>query len=431
MNQMHLDIDFKSCYHFISLEEINDKAGKSIDSFDKLIGKSGPGSDFLGWLALPEESLNLVGKINNTAKNLRSRAGTSVIIGIGGSYLGARAVIEALKPSFRANGQDDHELIFAGQNISEDYHSGLLDYLGNKPFNIIVISKSGTTTEPAIAFRILKNRLQQNVKEINRHIVAITDSKKGALRILADREGYESYIIPDDVGGRYSVLTPVGLLPIALAGLNIKAFVSGASSMASITRDNRSHESNPAMLYAAARNLLYQKGKIIEMLVNYEPSLHYISEWWKQLFGESEGKDGKGIFPASADLTTDLHSMGQYMQEGKRVLFETVLSVESPGSKLDIPHDNENLDKLNYISGKRLSEVNAKAEEGTIMAHVEGGVPVIKINLPQISETYLGQLLYFFEISCALSGYILGVNPFDQPGVEAYKKNMFMLLGRK
>lgn len=429
---MHIDLDFTHCYGFISRKEINDEAVKALGSFDKLIGRSGQGNNFLGWLNLPEESVKLTDRISRTAEELRSRAGISIVIGIGGSYLGARAVIEALKPSFKASGNErDHEIIFAGQNISEDYHSDLLSYLDDRPFNIIVISKSGTTTEPAIAFRILKKKLEENVSDSAGHIIAVTDSEKGALRSLSDREAYETYIIPDDVGGRYSVLTAVGLLPVALAGINIRELLSGASSMASITRDNRNEESNPALLYAGVRNLLYRKGKINEMLVNYEPSLHYIAEWWKQLFGESEGKDGKGIFPAAADFTTDLHSMGQYMQEGERVLFETVISVESPGSELVIPYDEDNLDKLNYIAGRRLSEVNAKAEEGTIMAHVEGGVPVIRINIPEINAYYLGQLLYFFEISCAISGYILGVNPFDQPGVEAYKKNMFMLLGRK
>ncbi len=430
---MQIDIDLTNCLSFISKKEITDEAERSIHHLETLVKRTGPGNYYLGWLNLPEESSLLIDNINKTAEVLRSQAPVTVVIGIGGSYLGARAVIESLRPPMPlTDNNQQHEVLFAGQNISENFHSGLLAYLDGKPFNIIVISKSGTTTEPAIAFRILKKQLENNVpvSRLNKHIITITDSEKGVLRLLAERKGYASYVIPDDVGGRYSVLTPVGLLPIAVAGFNISEFVSGASQMASMTRDNMNAGTNPALTYASVRNLLYKKGKCIEILANYEPGLHYIAEWWKQLFGESEGKEGKGIFPAAADLTTDLHSVGQYIQDGERILIETVLSVKSQRSELTIPADEENLDKLNYIAGKRLSEVNAKAEEGTIMAHVEGGVPVIKINIPRINETYLGQLLYFFEISCAISGYILGVNPFDQPGVEAYKKNMFSLLGK-
>ncbi|MBN1387312.1 MAG: glucose-6-phosphate isomerase [Bacteroidales bacterium] len=431
---MQIDIELTNCSRFVSENEVVEEAVKSIHHLEALVKRTGPGNSFLGWLDLPEESSLLTEKINATAEELRSQAPVTVVIGIGGSYLGARAVIESLRPPIPLNdNKQQHEVLFAGQNISEDFHSSLLAYLGDKPFNIIVISKSGTTTEPAIAFRILKKQLENNVpaSRLNKHIIAITDSEKGALRLLADREGYATYIIPDDIGGRYSVLTPVGLLPIAVAGYNISEFIEGAKHMAAITRDNKIADSNPSLLYAAVRNLLYKKGKLIEILVNYEPSMHFIAEWWKQLFGESEGKEGKGIFPAAADLTTDLHSLGQYMQDGERILIETVLSVKSQRSELTIPPDYENLDKLNYIAGKRLSEVNSKAEEGTIMAHVEGGVPVIRIIIPLINERYLGQLLYFFEISCAISGYILGVNPFDQPGVEAYKKNMFRLLGKE
>ncbi|MEA1888022.1 MAG: glucose-6-phosphate isomerase [Bacteroidota bacterium] len=430
---MNIDIDFTHCLNFISEKEIRDKAEESILHLDTLINKSGPGNEYLGWLHLPEKALQLIDSINNTAEALRSQASTTVAIGIGGSYLGARAVIESLRPSLPVNENNRrHEVLFAGQNISEDYLSTLMAYLDGKPFNIIVISKSGTTTEPAIAFRILKKQLEDNVSpsRVNKHIIAVTGSSKGSLRLLADQKGYSTYVIPDDVGGRYSVLTPVGLLPIAVAGGNISEFVSGAAQIASMTRDNRNAVANPALIYASVRNLLYKKGNLIEVLVNYEPSIHFIAEWWKQLFGESEGKEGKGIFPAAADFTTDLHSLGQYIQEGERILIETVLSVKSPRSELTIPADEENLDKLNYIAGERLSEVNARAEEGTTMAHVDGGVPVIKINIPQINELYLGQLLYFFEISCAISGYTLGVNPFNQPGVEAYKKNMFSLLGK-
>ncbi len=430
---MEIRIDYTNCLPFVKEEELKKEIVRSANHLRKLINHDGEGNDFLGWLDLPEKSLTLIEDINRTAKELRSEADITVITGIGGSYLGAKSVIEALRgSSFSTNNETKHEVIFAGQNISEDYMSRLLSYLSGRKFNIIVISKSGTTTEPAICFRILKKKLEETVgqEDLKRHIVAVTDSRTGALRLLADREKYTSFIIPGDVGGRYSVFTPVGLLPVAVAGYDISAFTNGASMMAAKTRDNPDTADNPAATYATIRNMMYLKGKKIEMLVNYEPSLHFIAEWWKQLFGESEGKKGKGIFPASADMTTDLHSLGQYIQEGERILFETVLSVESPGSKLIIPHDKENLDNINYISGMRLSEVNARAEEGTIMAHVEGGVPVFRIVIPAINETTLGRLLYFFEISCAISGYILGVNPFNQPGVEAYKKNMFRLLGK-
>lgn len=430
---MNIEFNYKNCLTLLNQEEILDEAERSLIHLESLTNRTGAGSDFTGWLDLPEKAVRMVDDINKTAESLRQQAGISVIIGIGGSYLGSRAVIEALKTCRpEKEDQGEHRVIFAGQNISEDYLSKLSSWLADKVFNIIVISKSGTTTEPAIAFRILKKQLEENVPSANlsRYIVAVTDSEKGALRQLADRESYRSYIIPGDVGGRYSVLTPVGLLPVAVAGYDIREMIRGAADMASQTRDNHKSDTNPALLYASVRNLLHRKNKQVELLVNYEPAMHYIAEWWKQLFGESEGKEGKGIFPAAADLTTDLHSLGQYIQDGRKILIETVLSVASPGHEMRIPHDEENLDKLNYIAGKRLSEVNAKAEEGTIMAHVKGGVPVIKIDMPAISERYLGQLLYFFEISCALSGYILGVNPFNQPGVEAYKNNMFNLLGK-
>ncbi|MEZ5012121.1 MAG: glucose-6-phosphate isomerase [Bacteroidales bacterium] len=304
--------------------------------------------------------------------------------------------------------------------------------LKGRPFNIVVISKSGTTTEPAIAFRILRQMVEREAGHENasKYIVAVTDQSRGALKKMADSEGYETYIIPDNVGGRYSVLSPVGLLPVAIAGFDISRLVEGASEMAETTRDNSDSSTNIALKYAAARNILYNGGRKIEMLVNFEPGLHFLAEWWKQLFGESEGKEGRGIFPAAGNFTTDLHSLGQYIQDGERILFETVLSVTSPALEMRIPHDDENHDGLNFISGMRISEVNAKAEEGTIDAHVDGGVPVIRIVIPEINESTLGQLLYFFEISCAVSGYSLGINPFDQPGVEAYKKNMFRLLGK-
>ncbi|MFO7754646.1 MAG: glucose-6-phosphate isomerase [Bacteroidales bacterium] len=428
---MSLKIDYTGCLDLLGREEINMQSQEALDHLKTLMEASGEGSDFTGWIDLPEKSKSRSGKIKEVAGRLRSQSDITVIIGIGGSYLGARAVIEALdacRPPVKD--KKEHKVLFAGQNISEDYMSRLAADLAGKVFNIIVISKSGTTTEPAIAFRILKKQLEETVAagEVKKHIIAVTDAEKGALRKLADREGYDSFIIPDDVGGRYSVLTPVGLLPIAVAGYDIDSLVGGATEMAARTRDY--NNVNPAIVYASVRNLLYNKGKYIEMLVNYEPGLHYIAEWWKQLFGESEGKEGKGLFPAAADFTTDLHSLGQYIQEGERILIETVLSVASPGSEMIIPHDADNLDGLNYIAGMRLSEVNAKAEEGTIMAHVKGAVPLIKINIPRVNEAYLGQLLYFFEISCAISAYMLGVNPFDQPGVEAYKNNMFRLLGK-
>lgn len=323
-------------------------------------------------------------------------------------------------------------MVYAGQNIGEDYTAELLDLLSNKDFSVVVISKSGTTTEPAIAFRLLKELLEKKypAAEVKDRIVAITDASKGALRTLADREGYQTYVIPDDVGGRYSVLTPVGLLPIAIAGLDIEQLVKGAVDMETATAPGVAYDQNPSTLYAAVRNLLYQKGKTTEILVNYHPKLHFLAEWWKQLYGESEGKENKGIFPAAVDFTTDLHSMGQWIQEGERNIFETVISVEGANRKLEVPSDKDDLDGLNYLAGKRIDEVNKMAELGTLVAHVDGGVPNIRISVPQLNEYYIGQLIFFFEKACGISGYVLGVNPFDQPGVEAYKKNMFALLGK-
>ena len=428
---MDVCIDYTNCLRFVPEKEIHSLAHDSLKHLQSLLNGSGKGSDYIGWLKLPEEIEKDLPTIEATAERLRKSADITVVIGIGGSYLGSKAIIEAMSHPFKER-DESHEIIYAGQNISETYLSSLLDYLNQKPFNIVAISKSGTTTEPAIAFRLLRRLLEDSVgkEAAAKRIIAVTDSEKGALRKLADLEGYESYSIPDDVGGRYSVLTPVGLIPLAIAGLNIRHLTRGAQEMARRTRDNNDYISNPALLYAAIRNLLYNSGKKIEMLINFDPRLHYIAEWWKQLFGESEGKEGKGIFPASADLTTDLHSMGQYIQDGERILFETVLSIEGNDTKLKLPPDKDNYDNLNYIAGKRISEVNKKAEEGTIMAHVDGNVPVIKIIIPGIDENNIGQLLFLFEISCAISGYILGINPFDQPGVEAYKKNMFALLGK-
>lgn len=393
---------------------------------------TGAGNDFLGWVKLPSETpAELVKRINDTAARLRENCDYVVCIGIGGSYLGAKAVIAALSDSFAdyyAPKHNEPKVLFAGQNIGEDYIAELQQLLKDKRFGIIVISKSGTTTEPAIAFRILKDMLikQAGADMAKKLIVAVTDAKKGALRTMADKEGFETYIIPDNVGGRFSVLTPVGLLPIAVAGYDIEKLLNGARDMQNTTL----HPSpeNPAQTYARLRNALYRSGKKIEILVNFNPKLHFFSEWWKQLYGESEGKDGKGIFPASVDLTTDLHSMGQWIQEGERTIFETVISVRKPALSVRVPMDAENLDGINYLAGKGVDEVNKMAELGTKIAHVEGGVPNIHIEIPTLDEYSLGQLIYFFEKACGISGYILGVNPFNQPGVEAYKKNMFALL---
>jgi glucose-6-phosphate isomerase len=429
----NLSINLKHCSNFISLEEIMAFAQLSSRHLDTLNNATGAGNDYLGWLSLPEDIMSQLDRIEKSAKHLRSLTDTTVVIGIGGSYLGSRAVIEALSNSFSPMLKSKHhDMLFAGQNIDEDYLAELLELLEQKNYSIIVISKSGTTTEPAIAFRVLKAHLEKKVgkPEAAERIIAITDEKKGALRTMAELNGYETFVIPDNVGGRFSVLTPVGLLPIAVAGLDIRQFVKGARAISEITRRNRNAASNPALQYAAARNLLLGNGKLVEIMVGFNAKLHYVSEWWKQLYGESEGKDGKGIFPASVDLTTDLHSLGQYIQDGQRILFETIISVKSPGRKISIPMEKEDADQLNYLAGKRLSEVNHSAETGTILAHNDGGVPILVINIPALNEFYTGQLMYFFEIACGISGYILDVNPFDQPGVEAYKKNMFALLNK-
>ncbi|MBR7166206.1 MAG: glucose-6-phosphate isomerase [Bacteroidaceae bacterium] len=393
-----------------------------------------PGNDFLGWLHLPSSiTSEHLADLKATAQVLRDMCEVVVVAGIGGSYLGARAVIEALSNNFAsllpANGP---RVIFAGHNISEDYLSELMAYLKGKKFGVINISKSGTTTETALAFRLLKKQCEEQwgKEQASKVIVAITDAVKGAARVTADKEGYKSFIIPDNVGGRFSVLTPVGLLPIAVAGFDIEALVSGAQQMEKDCAPTVPFEENIAAMYAATRNALYADGKKIEILVNYQPKLHFTSEWWKQLYGESEGKDHKGIFPASVDFTTDLHSMGQWIQDGERTIFETVLSVETPNSSLTVPTDTENLDGLNFLAGKHVDEVNKMAELGTQLAHVDGGVPNMRISIPVLNEYYIGQLIYFFEIACGISGYMLDVNPFNQPGVEAYKKNMFALLDK-
>ena len=395
-----------------------------------------PGNDFLGWLHLPTSiTPEFLDEIQAVANTLRQKCEAVVVAGIGGSYLGARAVIEALGNSFTwlVNDGKNPTILFAGNNIGEDYLAELTEYLKGKKFGVINISKSGTTTETALTFRLLKKQCeaQMGKEEAKNVIVAVTDAKKGAARTCADKEGYKSFVIPDNVGGRFSVLTPVGLLPIACAGYDIKQLVAGAQDMEKATGTEVPYEQNIAAQYAAVRNALYQQaGKKIEIMVNYQPKLHYISEWWKQLYGESEGKDGKGIFPASCDFTTDLHSMGQWIQQGERTIYETVISVEQPNHQMLFPNDEENLDGLNFLAGKRVDEVNKMAELGTRLAHVDGGVPNIRVSVPVLNEYYIGQLIYFFEIACGISGNVLGVNPFNQPGVEAYKKNMFALLNK-
>ena len=394
------------------------------------------GNDFLGWLHLPSSiTPEFLDEIQAVANTLREKCEVVVVAGIGGSYLGARAVIEGLGNSFAwlVNDKKNPTILFAGNNIGEDYLFELISYLKDKKFGVINISKSGTTTETALAFRLLKKQCedQRGKDEAKDVIVAVTDAKKGAARTCADKEGYKSFIIPDNVGGRFSVLTPVGLLPIAVAGFDVKQLVAGAADMEKACGKDVAFEENPAAIYAATRQALYtQAGKKIEIVCNFQPKLHYFAEWWKQLYGESEGKDQKGIFPAACDFTTDLHSMGQWIQQGERSIFETVISVETPNEKLLFPHDDENLDGLNFLEGKRVDEVNKMAELGTRLAHVDGGVPNILVNVPELNAYYLGQLIYFFEKACGISGLLEEVNPFNQPGVEAYKKNMFALLNK-
>lgn len=394
------------------------------------------GNDFLGWLHLPSSiTPEFLNEIQAVANTLREKCEVVVVAGIGGSYLGARAVIEGLGNSFAwlVNDKKNPTILFAGNNIGEDYLFELTSFLNDKKFGVINISKSGTTTETALAFRLLKKQCedQRGKEEAKDVIVAVTDAKKGAARTCADKEGYKSFIIPDNVGGRFSVLTPVGLLPIAVAGFDVKQLVAGAADMEKACGKDVAFEENPAAIYAATRQALYtQAGKKIEIVCNFQPKLHYFAEWWKQLYGESEGKDQKGIFPAACDFTTDLHSMGQWIQQGERSIFETVISVETPNEKLLFPHDDENLDGLNFLEGKRVDEVNKMAELGTRLAHVDGGVPNILVNVPELNAYYLGQLIYFFEKACGISGLLEEVNPFNQPGVEAYKKNMFALLNK-
>lgn len=428
----NLELSIKHVAEFVTKSQIDAFDSAAANGLEQLEKGTGAGNDFLGWMHLPSATPeSLVADIEKTATTLRNDCEYVVAIGIGGSYLGAKAVIEALSDSFAAYKlATGARVIFAGQNIGEDYTHELVSLLKGKKFGIIVISKSGTTTEPAIAFRILKEMLEaQEGKEFaSKHIVAVTDAKRGALRSLATEEGYATYVIEDNVGGRFSVLTPVGLLPIAVAGFDIRALLDGAKAMEAATA--AADDSNPAYLYAKTRNALYAEGKKTEILVNYNPKLHYLGEWWKQLYGESEGKEHKGIFPAAVDNSTDLHSMGQWIQEGERTIFETVISVAEQQHEMVIPSDAANLDGLNYIAGKRIDEVNKMAELGTVIAHVDGGVPNIHITLGSLTERCLGEIIYFFEKACGISGYILGVNPFNQPGVEAYKKNMFALLNK-
>ena len=431
----HIKLSIEKAFGFVSEQAVANYKTQVTNANAALHNGTGKGSDFLGWLNLPTsiDEAHLT-DVENTAKILRENCEIVVVIGIGGSYLGAKAVIDALSNSFDwlQTERTSPAVVYAGQNIGEDYLYELQELLKNKKFGIISISKSGTTTEPALAFRLLKTQLeeQQGKEAAKNLIVCVTDKARGALRTLATQEGYKTYVIEDNIGGRYSVLSPVGLLPIAVAGFDIRKLVEGAVTMEKLCGEDVSFEENPAAQYAAVRNELYKTGKTTEILVNFHPKLHYIGEWWKQLYGESEGKENKGIFPAAVDFTTDLHSMGQWIQEGERNIFETVISVNEPNYTKIFPHDEANLDGLNFLSGKRVDEVNKMAELGTMIAHVDGGVPNLKIELPKLNEYYLGELLYFFEKACGISGYVLGVNPFDQPGVEAYKKNMFALLDK-
>ena len=432
----NISLDITKAAQFLSEGAVKAYEPKVKAAQEALENGTCPGNDFLGWLHLPSSiTPQFLDEVQAVANTLRQKCEVIVVAGIGGSYLGARAIIEALGNSFAwlVGDKTNPTIVFAGNNIGEDYLFELSAYLKDKRFGVINISKSGTTTETALAFRLLKKQCeeQRGKTEAKDVIVAITDAKRGAARAAADKEGYKTFVIPDNVGGRFSVLTPVGLLPIACAGFDIKALVNGAADMEKATAPSVPFAENIAAQYAAVRNALYtEKGKKIEIMVNYQPKLHFIAEWWKQLYGESEGKEHKGIFPASCDFTTDLHSMGQWIQEGERSIFETVISVEQPAKKLLFPCDDENLDGLNFLAGKRVDEVNKMAELGTLLAHVDGGVPNIRISVPELNEYYIGQLIYFFEIGCGISGNVLGVNPFNQPGVEAYKKNMFALLDK-
>ena len=428
--------DYGKTSPFISAGEIEKIKKQTLDAKEVLLSKSGAGNDFLGWIDLPVNyDKEEFARIKEAAKRIQADSDVLLVIGIGGSYLGARAAIEFLRHNFYnmvdKSVRKTPEIYFVGNNISSTYVKHLMDVIGDRDFSINIISKSGTTTEPAIAFRVFKKMLEAKYgkKEAAKRIYATTDKAKGALKNLATEEGYESFVVPDDIGGRFSVLTAGGLLPIAVSGADLDKLMEGAAS-------GRKHaleaafEENDALLYAAMRNILLRKGKNVEIVANYEPSLHYVSEWWKQLFGESEGKDQKGIFPAAVDLTTDLHSMGQFIQDGARIMFETVINVETPQCEITIEEEPVDLDGLNYLAGKTMDFVNKSAMNGTILAHTDGNVPNLMVKVPEQNEFYLGELFYFFEFACGVSGYLLGVNPFNQPGVESYKRNMFALLGK-
>ena len=429
-----IHINTKHLESFVGAGELEGMLAEARAAKATLVNGTGRGNDFLGWVNLPAElDSAIVASIKADVERLRHKAQLFVVIGIGGSYLGARAVIEALQSEFAMAQPADHPfVVYAGHTLSEDYYHQLLQLLDSKDYAVAVISKSGTTTEPAVAFRIVKAHLENKYgrDEAARRIIAVTDARRGALHDIALQEHYPMYVIPDNVGGRFSVLTPVGLLPIAMAGYDIDALLQGARDMRTQCLGADDFDHNPALLYAALRNLLYRKGRKVEMLVNFVPNLRYLSEWWKQLYGESEGKEHKGILPHSLSYTTDLHSMGQYVQDGERLMFETCIHVEQPANQVPIPTDAQNLDGINYLVGKSLTQINHNAELGTVIAHRDGGVPVISVEVPRIDAYVLGQLIYFFEFACGVSGYMLGVNPFDQPGVEAYKRNMFILLGK-
>lgn len=428
--------DYSKAASFVSEADVAAMKETTESAKRTLIEKTGEGNDFLGWIDLPVDyDKNEFARIKKAATKIQEDSEVLVVIGIGGSYLGARAAIEFLGHDFYnvapKNVRKTPEIYYAGNNISSSYLKGLLDVIGDRDFSVNIISKSGTTTEPAIAFRLFKEKLEQKYgkEEASKRIYATTDKEKGALKNLANAEGYESFVVPDDVGGRFSVLTAVGLLPIAVSGADIDQLMEGAASAREMAL-NDSYEDNDALQYAAVRNILYKNGKSVEITANYEPCFHYVAEWWKQLYGESEGKDGKGIFPASVDLTTDLHSLGQFIQDGSRIMFETVLELDESKDTITITEDPDDLDGLNYLAGKDMDFVNKSAMNGTILAHTDGQVPNLKINIPERNEFYLGQLFYMYEFACGVSGYILGVNPFNQPGVESYKKNMFALLGK-
>lgn len=433
---VNISFNHKYSAPFVSEEDIGLFQSEIDLHRENIYRRKGKGSDYLGWVDLPFSfDDEFLARIEEDAALIRKQSDVAVVIGIGGSYLGTRAICEALEntPFSEHTGDKRTRIVYAGHHLDEDYMHALLSWLDNQSYSLIVISKSGTTTEPAIAFRLLRAHIEKKYgkKAAAERIYAVTDASRGALKTLADKEGYKCYVIPDDVGGRYSVLSPVGLLPIAVAGFSISQLLAGAKKMATFLQNENSVLNNHAACYAVVRNILYKKGRTTEILVGYNPAMVYMTEWWKQLFGESEGKDGKGIFPAGVCFTTDLHSMGQYIQDGLKNFFETVIRVGNAKHTVIIPEDAEDLDGLNYLAGKRISYINEMAARGTMMAHVEGKVPNLEINIPEINEETLGELIYFFEMACAISGYILDVNPFDQPGVEAYKKNMFTLLGKQ